>query len=218
MRKFVIKFNEKTALANISFGMLVVLTHIPYLKALNSTVINSLQLITVFLFLVGLIVYDGRLFLKSILIFVATFLYGLIYYNHVWSVYTTFFHPVRQLMLTSAFMVSGLYFFKSNNGDAKGIISRMFLIAVVITALSSIIGAIQYPEVIRSLGNGNNISGLDPKYLYSKNVASWGMMYGMALSLGGSYNNGCYSDVSNYFCTIICNNRLDFVLLSNIKS
>lgn len=76
------------------------------------------------------------------------------------------------------FVMLGVYYSCYGNDNEKKIITYIIVTIAVVTAITSTITVKSYPEAVRALGNADLHAGADVQYLYVRNTANWGILYG----------------------------------------
>ncbi len=166
-----------------SFCFTVLLLFFPIVNVVHPLIISMLKVLFGCLFLVGILVKDGQLFCKFMVVLIVVCLYSYYYYYNCWINYTSIGSFMINNILCWLYMEMGVFLFIYSNEQAKKNILRCVIIAMVCTAITSIIILQSYPEAVRGLGNGEKNFTESSKFFYMKNTADWGILYAMAFFL-----------------------------------
>lgn len=163
--------------------LLVVINCIPICLALPEIIRKGMQIIAIFIFVIGLLLYKN----KSIF-----FRYALLVIIHSLLIYAGW-HEKKSFM-TIIFNISacwGYYFYGYVSNKQKSLypekLTRIILFIFIISSITTIIGVQKYPLAVRELGRSEmSYSGLmgqdfiDLKKTYKMaNIMSWSQVYGL---------------------------------------
>lgn len=165
-----------------SMFMIIVITQIPVTRILPSYIRNPLQIFAVTLFMVALLQLKRYGYLWAL---ISLFLVSSIYYTASWIMRMKTTTYLFNSLCCWEIAVYGILTLRGVVRYEKKIVLLVFFITII-TAITTIVGLEQFPMAVRELGRRVSYSGLDVKTLYySKNIASWGQLYGIVFILGG---------------------------------
>lgn len=157
--------------------LLCVSEGLPYMKSLPSIVRHSIFLFSSLLIIAGTAMV--KRFSKELLFtFALALIINFALYLRIYS-YIEITDYMVQTIRCWLFILCGIYYSEYGNIYEKTSIRRLIILIGVVTAITSIIVLQDYPSVVRSLGNGAVDRGYDVQYFYSRNTASWGVLYGI---------------------------------------
>lgn len=173
----------------ISIVILVILTCLPLAQVFPSIIRQSLQILSMGLFVVGLFLQNDK---KLTLVFMGLFLF---YFFFVYGTFQFTQNLVTCLFNTMtgvAFVIYGLYLL-NNKKDLEGEPNKLLYLVIIIfiiTSITTLIGLQKYPLAVRELGRsgvgygygmyGDVFRALQASYK-RMNIATWSIAYGLAL-------------------------------------
>ncbi len=168
-------------LANNSMILIILIICFPLTMVLPSIIRMPLQILAILLFVFGLVLLRSY---KSILVLFVLFTCSYLYYIGAWEEMmegTTFLYNSLCCWLIAIY--AGLCISGIINNNKK--VFWLVVILTLLTAITTILGLLQYPLAVRELGRGSSYTGTDIKYIYrSRNIASWSQVYGMVFLQG----------------------------------
>ena len=179
----VLLISKRDWLADLSCSALLLFAFFPIFTALLGRWINYVRYIAVMGFLISAIVRDRKLFGRIIIILGIGFLFNLYYYYQLWRLTTTFPAFMAKSMLCWVYSCFALYYGKYGSLQAKKSIQTLWMIILVVTAITTIISVGENPIAARVLANANIYDTAETTALYLKNTASWGIIFGMVFTL-----------------------------------
>lgn len=165
-----------------SIILLIILTCMPVTQCLPGFIRMAVQASSIGLFVIG-IMLNGKwnYFLRYVLsiLFFATYVFS------VWQYKQGFFTCVFNVMACVQFCFYGAVISTEELAEKRDKIIKLILIVMTITAITTIIGLMQYPLAARELGRSvaytRTVGDFEEiKWAYRlNNIAGWSQIYGM---------------------------------------
>lgn len=139
------------------------------------------------LLIIGLISFIGALLIsesKYLLWYVIASVIALVYYAVSWSVRLSFTSYMFPALVSIEFLVCSLMVLDGRVQLPRKIV-WLFYIAILVTAVTSIIGLQQFSMAVRILGQGASDENSSMQYIFRRyNIAGWGLLFGMGFIEG----------------------------------
>ena len=176
--------NQNNVLIEIPLIVLSILEFMPFFYSLDSRVLYAIKLFFLAVFMVGMLSENSKLFTKALIIFFVVNVFNVYWHYQVWDRYDVgvLFIITRGSMIWM-YMIASMYLCRFGRESFKRVLKNLSIILLSITSLTTIRTLLIYPEASRSLGNGHVVNGVETETLLRMNTATWGLVYGMAISV-----------------------------------
>ena len=163
--------------------ILMLINYLPVVYAGPRLIISMIEISLAGIMLFFMASTDSNMFLKNSVILVVIFFINLLAYYHCWI--NTL--PIGSFVIRSCmcwfYMGIGIFLKKYGSKETNRSVFHLILLLMVVTSLTSIIVARDYPTAMRGLENGSvDIKGIE-KTLYKRNTATWSMVYAMTFAI-----------------------------------
>lgn len=166
----------------MSLYMFILLYNLPITILVPDPIRKSLLIIGLLLFIIGVSIKN----IKYILLFVVGVAVEVVFYIMSWSAQLSFGSYIFPAFISMEFLICAFMIIDGRVNIPKGLIT-LFIIVTFITALTTILGLLQYPTAIRTLARVSDDYNAYWQNLYrTKNIAGWGLLFSMAFS-GGTF-------------------------------
>jgi len=163
----------------LAVSVLLVVAGLPISQTLPSAVRVTLQLGSVGLFLLIRLLRRKLLLQNLAMLFLITF--GVVYYFGAWNGLITLTQYGFNMCSFWIFTFYGIELLTVESAPYKKTLYFMTII-MTLTALTTIIGVIQYPLAVRYLGKTSGFLAAEERSMYLRhNIATWNHLYGIVL-------------------------------------
>lgn len=164
-------------------SLMIIINFLPFVYVAPRLLISLTELLLAAIMLGLMAAKDMKLCLMNFAILTVCFLINLLAYYHCWI--NTL--PIGSFIIRSCmcwfYMGVGIFIYLYASKETKRASFHLIMILLVITSLTSILVAREYPTAMRGLENGSvDIKGLE-SVLYRRNTATWSMVFGMTFLL-----------------------------------
>ena len=164
----------------LSLICLTLLLCLPISICLPGVLRNILQVLAIGGFVFGLLLSGKE---KLVVLFIFFVCLTLVYFIGTWSYKMSVMSYCFNAICCWVYCIGGLFFLIYDNEKKGELLIFLVVLISTITAVTTILGVMQYPLAVRDLGKGDYLTDAT-KYLYRRmNIAGWSQMYGMVFVL-----------------------------------
>ncbi len=178
-----LRMNKAHILPNLSAAILLMFAFLPYAGSFHSTGANAVRLVFAALFLLAVCRTNRNMLIQMFVVLLLTGISNLFFYRQVWMHFTSFSNFMNRSLLCWLYALMGLYYSRYGSGQGKRNIERLLLLLLLFTSLTTILGSLKDPEAVRSTVAGGMEMADKKIAIAKKNIASWGIIYGMVFTL-----------------------------------
>lgn len=164
----------------MSLFLFVFLYHLPITILLPGIIRKPLLIMGLLLFLSGVVLIN----VKYTLVFITAVSVETLFYYFSWSAKLSAGSYLFPAFISAEFLTCAILLLDHKVSISKSFLTY-FLIITFLTSLTTILGVLKYPTAVRTLGQVSNDYNSYWQRLYrTMNIASWGLLFGMAFSSG----------------------------------
>lgn len=171
-------------LITVSLYIFVVLYNIPVTIILPGIIRKPLLLLGVGCFFLGMLML-GKV--KYVLMFMGAVAAEMLYHYLSWSIKLSFTSYMFPAIISVEFLICALMLLDGEIKIHESFL-KFFIIVTLLTSLTTIIGLIEYPTAIRTLGQvSDDVNSYWQNLYRTRNIAGWGLLFGMSFATGTMY-------------------------------